>query len=52
VPIESWFDDQEDTELTKLIPFLKKLSKQEDVRPGIVKKFKLHEKVRNAYEPY
>jgi len=48
VPIESWFDDQEDRELLKLIPFLKKLTKVDDVRPSIEKKFKLHTLVQNA----
>lgn len=48
VPIESWFDDQEDRELLKLIPFLKKLTKFDDVRPSIEKKFKLHTLVQNA----
>ena len=48
VPIESWFDDQEDQELLKLIPFLRKLTKVDDVRPSIERRFKLHEKVQAA----
>jgi len=32
VPVESWFDDEADTELDELIPFLKDLSKVENVR--------------------
>merc|ERR1711907_589772 len=48
VPIESWFDDQHDRELLKLAPFLKKLTKLDDVRPSIEKRYKLHEKVARA----
>jgi len=48
VPIESWFDDDQDRELVKLIPFLQKLAQVEDVRPAIVKKFRLHDKVARA----
>jgi len=32
VPVESWFDDETDTELDDLIPFLKELSKVDNVR--------------------
>jgi len=32
VPVESWFDDEADTELDDLIPFLKELSKVENVK--------------------
>jgi len=32
VPVESWFDDEADTELDELIPFLKDLSKTDNVR--------------------
>jgi len=32
VPVESWFDDEADTELDELIPFLKELSKTDNVR--------------------
>ena len=35
IPIKSWFDDLNDNELIKLIPFLKLLSKVNDVRPFI-----------------
>jgi len=45
IPIESWFDDEEDTELLKLIPFLEKLLEVEDVRPIVRRKFKLFERV-------
>jgi len=32
VPVESWFDDENDTELDELIPFLKDLSRCDNVR--------------------
>jgi RNA polymerase II subunit A small phosphatase-like protein len=35
VPIETWFDDESDTELLDLIPFLEGLTKVENVRVAI-----------------
>ncbi|TVT96688.1 hypothetical protein EJB05_58087, partial [Eragrostis curvula] len=48
IPIESWFDDSNDTELLKLLPFLETLVGVEDVRPYIGRKFNLREKVATA----
>ncbi|CAN6227388.1 unnamed protein product [Urochloa humidicola] len=48
IPIESWFDDPNDTELLKLLPFLESLVGVEDVRPYIASKFNLREKVATA----
>ncbi|KAG0524927.1 hypothetical protein BDA96_06G010900 [Sorghum bicolor] len=48
IPIESWFDDPNDTELLKLLPFLESLVGVEDVRPYIARKFNLKEKVATA----
>ncbi|XP_052162593.1 uncharacterized protein LOC127779742 isoform X1 [Oryza glaberrima] len=48
IPIESWFDDPNDQELLKLLPFLESLVGVEDVRPYIARKFNLREKVATA----
>ncbi|XP_071497765.1 CTD small phosphatase-like protein 2-B [Diadema antillarum] len=44
IPIESWFADDNDSELIKLVPFLESLvTMKEDVRPHVKEKFRLHE---------
>jgi CTD small phosphatase-like protein 2 len=43
IPILSWFDNENDEELMKLLPFLKKCLHVNDVRPLVQKKFKLRE---------
>eukprot|EP00475_Leptophrys_vorax_P004624 TRINITY_DN12760_c0_g1_i1.p1 TRINITY_DN12760_c0_g1~~TRINITY_DN12760_c0_g1_i1.p1 ORF type:complete len:465 (-),score=35.79 TRINITY_DN12760_c0_g1_i1:189-1583(-) len=48
IPIEPFFDDENDTELDLLIPFLEKLASVEDVRPQISKKFNLWERINRV----
>jgi CTD small phosphatase-like protein 2 len=43
IPIESWFDDDNDRELLNLIPFLRTLKDCKDVRPLIRDTFRLSE---------
>jgi CTD small phosphatase-like protein 2 len=51
VPIESWYDDDEDTELLKLIPFLEIVAAANDVRPHIEQTFRLKELVEASPLP-
>lgn len=43
IPIESWFDNDKDTELQNVSTFLETLLTSNDVRPLIREKYKLHE---------
>lgn len=48
IPIESWYDDDTDTELLKLIGFLRRLTEVEDVKPIVREKFKTYQLIANA----
>jgi CTD small phosphatase-like protein 2 len=48
IPIESWYDDASDTELLKLIGFLKRIYHADDIRPFIRNHFKSHNLVSRA----
>jgi len=48
IPIESWFDDDNDTELLKLVGFLRQLVNVDDVRPIVHEHFKTYQLVENA----
>lgn len=48
IPIESWYDDGDDRELVKLLPFLERLVEVEDVRPAIAAKFRLREIIERS----
>ena len=50
VPIESWFDDEQDRQLLKLMPLLVRLATANDVRPVLQNKFQLQERIRRAGE--
>jgi CTD small phosphatase-like protein 2 len=49
IPIESWFDDDDDQELLKLLPFLNKLKDCVDVRSLIKDTFRLEEHLRARF---
>jgi CTD small phosphatase-like protein 2 len=48
VPIESWFDDPNDTELLKLERFLRSLHGVDDVRSVIKKVFRTYQLVQSS----
>jgi len=48
IPIESWYDDDADTELLKLIGFLKSVQNVDDVRPIIREHFKTYHLIDRA----
>lgn len=48
IPIESWFDDDTDTELLKLLGFLRQVFAADDVRPVVRDHFKSWQLISNA----
>ena len=48
IPIVSWFDDKDDTELLSLLPFLERLQNVEDVRPIVHDEFQTHKIIAEA----
>jgi len=48
IPIESWFDDPNDSELMKLLPFLQSLMDKDDVRPVLKNQFRIQELIDNS----
>ena len=50
VPIKGWYDDAEDMELLRLLPFLEELAHVDDVRPHLGDKYGLKDLV--ASRPY
>eukprot|EP00887_Chlorella_sp_A99_P003963 scaffold11.g3963.t1 len=51
IPIESWYDDDGDEELLKLLPFLEEAARADDVRPLVRRRFGLRALVDAAPEP-
>ena len=43
IPIESWYEDDSDSALMQLLPFLESLVDVDDVRPIIAQKFRASE---------
>ena len=48
IPIESWFDDEGDTELLKLVGFLRQVQTAVDVRPIVHQHFKTFQLIEDA----
>ncbi|KAF9273911.1 hypothetical protein BGZ68_001097 [Mortierella alpina] len=48
IPIESWYDDKSDRELSKVMSFLETLEGVDDVRPKIDEQYKLQERIQKA----
>lgn len=48
IPVDSWYDDQDDTVLSDLLPFLENLAKEDDVRPLLRSTFHVADKIQQA----
>ena len=45
IPIESWFDREDDTELNSLLVLLERMKNVKDVRPVITETYRLREMI-------
>ncbi|KAI9227588.1 MAG: HAD-like domain-containing protein, partial [Piptocephalis tieghemiana] len=48
IPIQSWYDDEQDKHLLDILQFLEKIAGCDDVRPHLDERFRVRERMRKA----